>query len=348
MTPHRNTPPSVNPPSCPDPPSLAPPSSWNARTEGVRLNSSKQARIANLERLITAARDHGDHAEYDRLVDQQARFCGSISALEELADTYPVHRTLESIAALDTDRSYRTRQLLETARQGGLRSPHEVEIMARCYFLLGDFGLALDMFDELLEASVAEGHIHRYRGLCLLSQGAWVLAQYAFEDALADDSECGLSLRGKGEALIQVGPAEQAIHFLRKALRKLPRDAHTYFLLGDALYSLGHVSEASVAYTRSVRLAPLNKRNIHRHARTLMQLGRAVEAVQVLDAAHEQDLSSTPGSVERKLWSEALHRERRAASDQAARAEAVKPKPRVRHKRRNLIKRWLSKSLYPY
>ena len=349
MTSTSTTPTSVNPPSWTAPPSWAPPSPGTPAPESLGQSSPKQSRIASLERLIAVARDRGDRAEYERLVDHQARFCGSIGAFEELAETYPLERALESIPALDNERCSRTRQLLETARKGGLQSPYEIEVMARCYYLVGEIGAALDLFDELLEGNMGKGHIHRYRGVCLLGQGAWLLAQYAFEDALGHDPDCALSFRGKGEAMIQVGPLNQAVHYLRKSLRKSPRDGHTFFLLGEALYALGHISEASVAYSRSVRLAPLDKRNIHRHARTLMQLGRSVEAIEVLDAAHEQELCATEDRVQRALWAEAQQRERQAAADQAAQAKSTKPKPKPRpRKRRNLLKYWLSKPLYPY
>lgn len=60
----------------------------------------------------------------------------------------------------------------------------------------------------------------------------------------------------KGLTFLLAGAYERALSYLEKAVKKNPRDAHTFFLVGYCNGELGHHTKAIEAYKQVVRLRP--------------------------------------------------------------------------------------------
>jgi cytochrome c-type biogenesis protein CcmH/NrfG len=120
------------------------------------------------------------------------------------------------------------------------------------------------------------------------------------------------------------GHTEQAVAYLRQALRLKPEFAEANCSLGDALFQQGKLAEAAIFYREALRLRPNYPDACNNLGNTLMGLGQAAEAL----ASYRQAIHWRPNFAEAHCnLGDALAKARKTEEALACFREAVRLRP---------------------
>jgi tetratricopeptide (TPR) repeat protein len=121
------------------------------------------------------------------------------------------------------------------------------------------------------------------------NQGQFAKALEGFEEALAADGAHAAAWVGKGDTLISLDRAPEALACFDKALARTPRDPGLWIRKGDALESVGRAEDALACYDRALELHPRHPAAWNCRGQGLARLGRFTEALPCFERALELD-----------------------------------------------------------
>jgi predicted Zn-dependent protease len=116
--------------------------------------------------------------------------------------------------------------------------------------------------------------------------GQWSAADRAWSHVGSRAPGDHEALRGRAEALIQLGRPEEAEPHLRHLLARAPRDANAHALLGAALAARQpaskHSAAAEAAFRQALQIDPASREGAYGLALLLLRERRAAEAIPLL------------------------------------------------------------------
>lgn len=117
-------------------------------------------------------------------------------------------------------------------------------------------GEALKCFESVSETQGDRPEIHLQSGQVLARMGRWPAARQAFERALAIDGDNPHALAGLARVSLAERRFEEAAGFALGAVQRMYHYPLAHFVLGLALFRLGHFERAVSAWETSVRIKP--------------------------------------------------------------------------------------------
>jgi tetratricopeptide (TPR) repeat protein len=102
---------------------------------------------------------------------------------------------------------------------------------------------------------------HYQRGILLLSQSRYDLAEGEFRQALSNEPTDGLSHAYLGLSLSWQGRNEEALRESEEAIRFEPRESFCYYVRGHVLLALDRYREAEASVRQAIELSPFDAEN---------------------------------------------------------------------------------------
>lgn len=115
-----------------------------------------------------------------------------------------------------------------------------------------DFDAALAAYDRTLELDPEKAGAHVNRGLVLRELGRLEEAEAALRQALACDDRVRGAAINLAETLLRLGRVDDAVVELEREIKRRPREAAAWHLLGVARVAAGNVDGAVDAYVEAV------------------------------------------------------------------------------------------------
>ncbi len=158
----------------------------------------------------------------------------------------------------------------------------------------GDRELAARLCHRILVVNPAAADARHLLGVLDLQAGRTEAGLVQVEQALQLAPGNPSFLTSRGNALLALGRAAEALADYTEVLTRQPDRAVNHGNLGCALEALGRPAEALAAFERALALAPEDPGLLTSCGITLASLGRLTEA----EALHRQALAARPGFVE--------------------------------------------------
>src|SRR5262249_10728285 len=182
---------------------------------------------------------------------------------------------------------------------------------------------ALAAFDRALTVNPKDPGTLAGRGDALLELGRADDALAAFDAALTVSADHIDALVGRGKALGRLARAADALAALSRAAELAPDHVEALESRGTALMTLGRYDEALASFDRALAIVPRNRPLLHRYGSALLALGRAEAAL----AAFDKALAITPNQPdllgERATALQALGRSTKPAAGEHGISPAV-------------------------
>lgn len=118
---------------------------------------------------------------------------------------------------------------------------------------------------------------HSNLGSIHAEQGRWNEAIREYDLAIALKPDDGVTLYGKGLALVNLRRPEEALPYLRQALERIPKSWHAHLTLGLALDALGKAPEAEAQMRAAMFLNPTHPVPLRTLGKFLTAQGRVEE-----------------------------------------------------------------------
>lgn len=172
------------------------------------------------------------------------------------------------------------------AGEAAARTAIELDPSCGGYFWLGNAlrkqgqpEAAAAMFRKHLESNPLDALARCNLGLALGHAGHHQDAVAEFQTVLLNRPHDVMALHGASTAMRLLGYHEGAIGMLRRLCKVEPADPETWLVLGSCLAETERFTEALAAFERVLAIDPNNVQGNYNHIATLINLGRASDAV---------------------------------------------------------------------
>jgi arylsulfatase A-like enzyme/Flp pilus assembly protein TadD len=173
----------------------------------------------------------------------------------------------------------------------------------------GDIGRAAGLFDRIIERGEATVKVWTHRGLCYFEKGDWARAEDSYRRALEIDGDDALALSSLGTLSLARFRAERdpalharAVAYYEHALRTDPFLASAYNGLAVAYRYNRQTDRAVELWKKALEVKPDFTDASLNLGMTLLDLGKAGEALRILESCRDKYISKlSPSDRERLL-----------------------------------------------
>lgn len=136
------------------------------------------------------------------------------------------------------------------------RTPNSYHLRGIAYMALGDFGRAVNDFEEAYRLGESSVTLHLNLGNCLLQLGLTEKARAEFDRVIKNYPEDPDAYLARGELFLDLGDTEKALADFRQAVKLAPDVPEFHNSLGVAHRFRKEYAAAEQAYSKAIELAP--------------------------------------------------------------------------------------------